>query len=201
MGKNCWDKMPYKIYIYTEKINTCHYCFLNKFRHPCSKCDNRKYYKMKLTLVNSLVSLKTFYDMGRLPLHLGGDYGRVTWTALDGSKWIDFRTWIDYRQYVRKRDKGKCCMCGKNVYGETFVCDHIIPLFKGGKDWWEDPEMTNFQTLCEACNKIKTKRDMSKPKLIRQKLNLNVVQYAGFVFENIVERDHCLDEYSKPYMS
>lgn len=142
-----------------------------------------------------LVSLKSFYDMGRLPLHLGGDYGRVMWTALRGSKWINFTTWQEFREYVRTRDEGKCRMCGKNIFGETFVCDHIIPLFKGGRDWWQDPEMTNFQSLCEDCNKKKTRSDVAKPKVVKQKLGLRVIQYAGFVFEEPDKNVQQLDKF------
>jgi hypothetical protein len=196
------------IYIFSEKIKPCHIC-LETFHNfgtkaKCSECVNIDYYKMKFTHVESLVSLKSFYDMGRLPLHLGGGYGRVMWTALAGSKWINFKIWSDYRWEVLNRDNGVCQMCKKQITTKdssgrwqfvTFVCDHIVPLFKDGKDWWEDPEMINFQTLCEDCNKIKTKRDMSKPKLIRQKLNLNIVQYAGFIFENIEQKDHQLSKW------
>jgi hypothetical protein len=68
-------------------------------------------------------------------------------------------------------------------------------LFKGGVDWHEDPKMLNFQTLCVNCNKIKTRKDVSKPKLIRQKLNLKVTQYAGFIFENIEQKDQQLNKW------
>jgi hypothetical protein len=130
---------------------------------------------VQITRVGALVSLASFYDMGRLPLHLGGDYGRVMWVALAGSKWINFRTWDSFRWQVLDRDNGKCKRCGKIVAEKCtegqyaglwkndaeFVCDHIMPLCRDGKDWWEDPEMLNFQTLCVECNKIKTKEDMA----------------------------------------
>jgi hypothetical protein len=160
---------------------------------------------VKLTRVGGLVSLYSFYDFGRLPLHLGGGFGRVMWTALSGSKWLDFKTWGSFRLDVFIRDNGICQRCHKVIaqkdeqsywpYQPPFVCDHIIPLFKGGKDWWEDPEMTNFQTLCEECNKIKTKHDVSKPKVIKQKLALKTIQYAGFVFEQIEPINHSLDKF------
>ena len=165
------------IYIYPEKIPVCRLCMdsflLFDKKKPCSECTTDiTYYRMKLTHVNSLVSLKLFYDIGRLPLHLGGDYGRVMWTALAGSKWINFKTWMDFRWYVLDRDNGKCKHCGKTITTKNekglwlssnadFVCDHIIPLCKDGKDWWEDPGMLNFQTLCVDCNKLKTKNDMA----------------------------------------
>jgi hypothetical protein len=200
--------MTETIYIYPEKIPVCHHCIESlhtfKTKLSCDKCDKPTFYKMKFTHVNSLVSLKSFYDMGRLPLHLGGGYGRVTWTALAGSKWIDFKIWNDFRWEVLNRDNGICQMCKKQVTTKdssgrwqfvTFVCDHIVPLFKGGRDWWEDKEMVNFQTLCEDCNKIKTRYDVAKAHVIKQKLDLKVVQYAGFVFEQIAPTNHQLDKF------
>jgi hypothetical protein len=197
------------IYIYPEEIPLCRLCIdsfhITNHKIECKKCDTPKFFKMKFTHVNSLVSLKSFYDLGRLPFHLGGSYGRVMWTALDGSKWLDFKTWGSFRLDVFVRDNGTCKMCGKVIaekdehgyypYQPPFVCDHIIPLFKDGKDWWEDPEMTNFQTLCEECNKIKTKHDVSKPKVIKQKLGLKTIQYAGFVFEQREPVNHSLDQF------
>lgn len=120
------------------------------------------------TKVPPSVSLESFYDYGRIPLTFGGN-GRVLWMGQKGSKWLTFRTWDYYRWCVLDRDNGTCKRCGKVIttkdssgrwQQKTFVCDHILPLYKGGRDWWEDSEMKNFQTLCEECNKIKTAKDM-----------------------------------------
>lgn len=104
------------------------------------------------------------------------------------------------------RDNGVCQKCGKVIavknehglwpYQPEFVCDHIVPLFKDGKDWHEDPEMKNFQTLCIECNKIKTRSDVAKPHVVRQRLGLKVIQYAGFIFEE-TEQKQTLDEFLK----
>ncbi len=125
---------------------------------------------VRLTRVGGLVSLESFYDMGRLPVCIGWGYGRVMWTALRGSKWLNIQTWSAYRMRVFIRDNGTCKRCGKVIavkdeegywpYQPAFVCDHVVPLCAGGKDWYEDPEMKNFQTLCEDCNKLKTREDM-----------------------------------------
>lgn len=140
-----------------------------------------------------------------MPLHLGGDYGRVMWTALAGSKWLDFKTWASFRFEVFIRDNGTCKRCGKVIaeksregywpYQPPFVCDHIVPLFKDGKDWWEDPEMYNFQTLCEDCNKIKTRLDVAKQRVIKQKHGIQTIQYGGFVFEQPSKVDHPLEQF------
>jgi len=149
---------------------------------------------VELTKVGGLVNLGSFYDMGRLPLHLGGGYGRVMWIALRGSKWLDFKTWAGFRELVFDRDHGECCKCGKSVRGVTFVCDHKIPLFKGGRDWWQDPEMINFQTLCEECNKVKTRLDMAVPVKAKEKAQHEQhLVSLGFLFEKPV--NHQLDKF------
>lgn len=115
---------------------------------------------------------------------------------------VQFDCWSLFRARVFKRDNGGCQKCGKVIgepnngyYLRGYVCDHIVPLFKGGKDWWEDFEMINFQTLCEECNKAKTARDVAKPKVIKQKLGLKTIQYLGFVFEQNETVNHSLEEF------
>jgi hypothetical protein len=77
-------------------------------------------------------------------------------------------SWSSFREKVWLRDSKKCAHCGCDLSSCTFVCDHIIPLFKGGRDWWEDPTMINFQTLCKDCNNKKTGDDFRKPIPIEQ---------------------------------
>ena len=57
------------------------------------------------------------------------------------------------RQRIITRDGGKCCQCPNT--GGPFIVDHISPLWISGND-----DDDNLWTLCEACNKIKTARDM-----------------------------------------
>lgn len=116
-----------------------------------------------LTRIGAMVSLESFYDMGRIPLTIGWGNGRVSWVGQKGSKWLTFHTWQGFRERVWQRDKGQCVKCHKEVkHTSQYVCDHILPLYKDGKDWHEDPEMTNFQTLCLTCNKQKTRIDMRR---------------------------------------
>jgi 5-methylcytosine-specific restriction endonuclease McrA len=80
------------------------------------------------------------------------------------------RTWEAFRCHVFDRDNGVCQMCGKTIatldekgYWPSdvqFICDHIIALCNDGRDWWEDPLMINFQTLCIECSKTKTRKDI-----------------------------------------
>ena len=52
------------------------------------------------------------------------------------------------RHEVFKRDNYTCVECGaRKEDGVTLHIDHIIPVSKGGTD-----ELSNLQTLCEACN-------------------------------------------------
>jgi 5-methylcytosine-specific restriction endonuclease McrA len=105
-----------------------------------------------------------------------------------GSRW---HTWGEYRYWVLLRDDKKCVRCSVDLKNRSdYVCDHIIPLFKGGKDWWEDPEMTNFQTLCSKCNREKTASDLAKPKKAKEKAK--IVSLA-MVFEKPI--DYQLDKF------
>ena len=141
------------------------------------------HYHFLLTRISHMVTLESLYDFGRLPLTLGGNYGRVMWAGQRGlHKWLNFRTWGYFRLLVLQRGNFQCTKCRKKLRVPTeypdlyeylpFVCDHIIPLFKGGKDWYEDPEMINFQTLCEDCNREKTKLDKCVPKTSKERAEL-----------------------------
>lgn len=51
-----------------------------------------------------------------------------------------------------------CAHCGRLVdYPDGFELDHVIPLFKGGKDIIE-----NCQVLCIECHRKKTKEELSR---------------------------------------
>jgi ribosomal protein L37E len=45
------------------------------------------------------------------------------------------------------------------------IADHIIPIAIGGEEY----DLSNVQTLCIKCNKVKTKEDMKKIALYRKK--------------------------------
>ena len=65
-------------------------------------------------------------------------------------------TWL--KDGVFFRDRGRCQECGTDLSrifrnGEASNYDHIIPINKGGSN---DP--TNFQLMCEHCNKSKSDR-------------------------------------------
>jgi 5-methylcytosine-specific restriction endonuclease McrA len=56
----------------------------------------------------------------------------------------------EVRQYVFQRDRYQCQSCGQTTDECQLTIDHIIPLFRGGKN-----DISNLQTLCRRCNQRK----------------------------------------------
>ncbi len=54
-----------------------------------------------------------------------------------------------------RKQKGKCEICGLMFKdGDRWEVDHIMPTFRGGKDWY-----TNLQLLHDHCHDYKSARD------------------------------------------
>jgi HNH endonuclease len=58
------------------------------------------------------------------------------------------------------RDRGKCCLCTRNLSGTLSIntgkqYDHIVPLAKGGLN-----DVSNIQLLCSVCNNKKNKHEI-----------------------------------------
>lgn len=96
---------------------------------------------------------------------------------------IHYKDWNQVKLEVFSRDKWFCKTCGVAIRSSLRSqlhllnvaianCDHIIPLWKGGKDWVDDPEYTNLQTLCENCHKKKTRQESKE----RTKIGLTIVR-------------------------
>lgn len=67
--------------------------------------------------------------------------------------------WPDLRMEAIKRDSYTCKLCGKkHETKKGLIVDHIIPIAIGGEQW----DINNLQTLCQSCNKAKTKIDIQK---------------------------------------
>jgi len=66
--------------------------------------------------------------------------------------------WVDIRRKAFKRDNFTCVQCGFKGDIINLIGDHIIPIAIGGEEF----DVENVQTLCEKCNKIKTKKDHEK---------------------------------------
>jgi len=191
------------------------------------------------------VSLRMFYNVGRLPLrlyHVSVKHGRVWLIISDHDKtplqvsqgvflcrycgeviksrsrlfcnvkcMVKFNkltqevSWDMFRWMVFKRDRYHCKVCGKSLRKKkyvgkgydysSFVCDHIIPLFKGGRDWWHDPCMLNFQTLCITCNKQKTASDLSKPRKPHLSKKLFSQTHAYTKYNMSAESYHKLEKF------
>jgi len=79
--------------------------------------------------------------------------------------------WQDLRLKVFKRDNYCCVKCkfrGHAPYSDL-IGDHIIPIALGGYE----SDIDNVQTLCNDCNKIKTKKDI---KNITKQRRINKIQ-------------------------
>ena len=61
----------------------------------------------------------------------------------------------EWRKYSEKyrREHSECAACGDE--SDKTHLDHIIPVSQGGAMW----DVRNFQTLCQKCHSIKTKRE------------------------------------------
>ncbi|MCL2116930.1 MAG: HNH endonuclease [Planctomycetaceae bacterium] len=59
------------------------------------------------------------------------------------------------KERLYKEQKGKCNACGQDFEIWNLEIDHIIPVAKGGGDYYE-----NYQLLCGSCNRIKGDRPM-----------------------------------------
>ncbi len=88
-----------------------------------------------------------------------------------------FTDWGTLRKRVFERDNHTCVKCGirptlefrpKEVDPSQLIGDHIVPIALDGEQWDED----NIQTLCKACDKIKTKKDQKDIARLRRKERL-----------------------------
>jgi len=96
---------------------------------------------------------------------------------------LHYKDWTSVKYAVYERDGWKCKKCGATVrFGNYFTrsligstldekmewiklsniianCDHVVPLWKGGIDWTDDPEYKNLQTLCDKCHRKKSSEE------------------------------------------
>jgi 5-methylcytosine-specific restriction endonuclease McrA len=79
-----------------------------------------------------------------------------------------------------KNKHGDNCVNIVTLKMSAYIVDHIHPIALGGEEW----DINNLQTLCIACNKIKTRKDMGKIAQLRIKEQL---EHAGQKFLEEVE--------------
>lgn len=73
--------------------------------------------------------------------------------------WKDYaivNSWNEVRSKVLYRDRYRCVKCGKK--SSRLIADHIKAIALGGDEW----DISNIQTLCASCNKLKTAEDMKR---------------------------------------
>lgn len=94
------------------------------------------------------------------------------WFQQFNPKW----EWPTIRHNAFKRDDFKCVKCGKkegddSIYGGSvyLIGDHINPIALGGSEW----DLSNIQTLCSDCNKIKTRDDIKKISKLREIIKIS----------------------------
>ena len=83
-----------------------------------------------------------------------GRESKATWHA-HCVKEYRFLHWpSEQRRVVARRDRHICATCGVNCRG-AWDLDHIRPLWESGGDpsFWQ---LSNMQTLCRPCHKVKT---------------------------------------------
>jgi hypothetical protein len=73
----------------------------------------------------------------------------------------EFKSWEEQRSLF-KEWKGTTAILFRT---EALIADHIVPIAIGGEEY----DLSNVQTLCIDCNKIKTKKDMKEIALYRKK--------------------------------
>lgn len=122
------------------------------------------------------------------------DYG-ATWTDYKGRAWpvvkssrrlkFKYPSHAALREHVFATDGFKCCRCEARAlavpegwsgsttlftnttvssgYPDMLIVDHIVTLKAGGAN-----QISNFQTLCETCNKRKQREDIAAAAAFRK---------------------------------
>lgn len=65
------------------------------------------------------------------------------------------RAWAKLRSEVFIRDQFRCVYCGAHGPSIKLVCDHVIPVSKGGPN-----EVSNLVACCLSCNSSKSNRSL-----------------------------------------
>ena len=79
-----------------------------------------------------------------------------------------FTSWKVLRLKCLERDDYTCVKCGDAEINP--IADHIKPIALGGDEW----DINNLQTLCQKCNKIKTRQDAKDIAKLRRVENIIV---------------------------
>lgn len=100
---------------------------------------------------------RSFCSGGKVRATYRGVFNKHKWGCVE--EWRLRRDATFLRRVVYARDGGVCAACGKqtvvgvkaNAAGHLWRADHVVPIFLGGSG-----ALTNVQTLCIDCDKVKT---------------------------------------------
>jgi 5-methylcytosine-specific restriction endonuclease McrA len=89
-------------------------------------------------------------------------------------EWIKdiYNNFFVVNKFYHNKEFGRNQLCAEVYDTSELIADHIKPIALGGAEF----DLSNIQTLCIACNKIKTKGDMKKiaeARSIEKKLIIN----------------------------
>ena len=105
------------------------------------------------------------------------DWTNCSWQCTETYKKYVIYGWDQLREKVFERDNYTCAICRRQFNKNyTMIGDHIIPIACGGDQW----DINNIQTLCEVCNKEKTRNDHKDIAYIRRKEKLKEIGQQTF---------------------
>jgi hypothetical protein len=132
--------------------------------------DNSEYYQKKATLKKP-DGVHCIVCGGTLPKY------KSRYCSDNCSYWwldVGVKDWTHVREKAFERDKYSCIKCHKTLeqqhketnFEKGLIADHIIPIAVGGEEF----DIRNIQTLCQDCNKIKTREDSRRIAEFRKKI-------------------------------
>lgn len=74
------------------------------------------------------------------------------------SSWHDTTAWKKARAYAKTQLEPICVACGKEVGGDDWTIDHIIPPGDGQPNH----DISNLQTMCRRCNGTKQDKALQR---------------------------------------
>ena len=75
------------------------------------------------------------------------------------ANWHNSPEWAKARAYAKTMLEPVCQYCGKDLEGNDWTIDHIVPA---GSDGEPDHNLENLQSLCRECNGRKSDRVLTR---------------------------------------
>lgn len=103
---------------------------------------------MKLTTLKSRVAV---LDTRRVPMMQVSNWQSGSSTPrLRGRRWVERR-----KAWLLSQPLCQDCLEEGRINAQDLEVDHVVPLFKGGKD-----DESNYRTRCKTHHQLKTAQDM-----------------------------------------